>query len=292
MSFRAHRGEYMGSGAWPGGVWGESLEGGPAPWTRRCAAFRPEIIWFPPPQSSPGGGGGQTGRRKSLSLPGKVRKGGPVRPQESPLALLPCPRVRRRSRISGLGTHGGRAKRHGPRRRRRRVVRRRPLSPATARRSRSPRCTARWALGDGSEARSVLFALDAARGGAPRRWGSGATPERTETWFDAPSIKHPRSAASALAPGVRSPQRGETQNSLFTGKVRKGACLGSPWRCFSSRDYVVPPSSILPPWGRRPDRAGRDLSFSANLHPPVTSPGCSGRRRRGTIRVVRRSWCG
>ena len=43
------------------------------------------------------------------------------------------------------------------------------------------------------------------------------------------------------------------------GKVRKGrpCSMDSAWRRFASRDYVVPPSSILPPCGRRPGGGGR-----------------------------------
>ena len=187
MSFRAHRGSIwlaaLGGGGggwrWPGvsaHAEGRLGKGGPAPWTRRGAALRPEMTWspssilprwgrrpnraekradgaalgeveagvavpalaggrlgwgvllyglaaeprfvpeiisFPPPQSSPSGGGGQTGQRRGQSLPtGKVRKEEPARPQESPLALLPCSRVRRCSRISGVDTRGGRTRRH------------------------------------------------------------------------------------------------------------------------------------------------------------------------------------
>ena len=219
-----------------------------SPWHR--FSF-PRLSGSPLLNPPPVGAEASKGRRR-----GKARKEEPARPQESPLALLPCSKVRRCSRISGLDIRGRLTRHREPRRRRRRAVRRRPLSPATALRSRSPRCTARWELGDGSEARSVLFAVDAARGGVLRRWGSCATPERTESWLDAPSVKHPRSAAPAPAPGVRTPTGGRPRRPFSQGKVRKGACLGSPCRCFSSRDYVVPPSSILPRWGRRSDRGG------------------------------------
>ena len=105
MSFRAHRGEYMASRArrggwrWPGvsaHAEGRLGKGGPAPWTRRVAALRPETTWFPllnpPPVGAEAKQGGEEGGQ------GRAWRGGGG-------SGSPCPRgrkVRKRGLLHGL----------------------------------------------------------------------------------------------------------------------------------------------------------------------------------------------